>query len=409
MALSAGDRLGPYEILDPLGAGGMGEVYRARDTRLDRVIAVKVLPSEFSTSPKRRERLEREARAVSQLSHPHICTLYDIGREGETDFLVMEYLEGESLADRLGRGRLPVEQALRYASEIADALHDAHRHGVVHRDLKPGNVMLTKSGAKLLDFGLAKLHETASVDDAELASSLPTTGAPLTEEGIIVGTYPYMAPEQLEGKPVDGRTDLFALGAILYEMVTGQRPFLGDSRASLIAAIMSSQPRPMRELVPLTPPSLDRVVRRCLEKDPDERRESAGDLAAELRWIHSLDAYSEEASRTTGGAATRRMTASAATALAFVVAGGLLGWKLGPGASAPDGVFRTARQVTFQKGTERQPALSPDGRYVVYVSDANGNTEGRSSSGRTSLNRTFGFSRPPTPKATNDTRRIWPA
>jgi serine/threonine protein kinase len=201
MTLEGGERLGPYHILEPLGAGGMGEVYRARDTRLDRTVAVKVLPSGLSTSPKQRQRLEREAKAISHLSHPHICTLYDIGREGDVDFLVMEYLEGESLADRLTKGRLPLEQALRYGSEIADALNNAHHHNVVHRNLKPGNVMLTKAGAKLLDFGLAKLREPESVEGGEPASSLPTMDSPFSEEGMIVGTYPYMSPEQLEGKP----------------------------------------------------------------------------------------------------------------------------------------------------------------------------------------------------------------
>jgi serine/threonine-protein kinase len=281
----------------------MGEVYRARDTRLDRTVAVKLLPSGLSASPTLRQRLEREAKAVSSLSHPHICTLHDIGREGEADFLVMEYLEGETLADRLSKGRFPLDQALRYASEIADALDTAHRHGVIHRDLKPGNAMLTKSGAKLLDFGLAKLRETQVDKAAEPLSRMPTQARPLTEEGKIVGTYPYMAPEQLEGKQTDARTDIFAFGAVLHEMVTGQRAFQGESRASLIAAILSSDPRPITELQPMTPPLLDRVVKRCLKKEPDERWQSAADLADELRWIaegHSQAGLSAAASGPAG-------------------------------------------------------------------------------------------------------------
>jgi Tol biopolymer transport system component/predicted Ser/Thr protein kinase len=263
----------------------MGEVYRGRDTRLGREVAIKVLPSELSASPKLRQRLEREAKTISQLSHPHICTLYDVGREGETDFLVMEYLEGETLSRRLEKAPLSLEQALRTASEVADALDKAHRQGVVHRDLKPGNVMLTKSGAKLLDFGLAKLREPGPVEGVGTGSALPTQARPLTEEGKVVGTYPYMAPEQLEGQVADARTDIFAFGAVLYETVTGQRAFEGKSRASLIAAILSSEPRPIAELQPMTPPLLGRVVKRCLAKDPDERWQSAADLADELRWI----------------------------------------------------------------------------------------------------------------------------
>jgi Tol biopolymer transport system component/predicted Ser/Thr protein kinase len=317
MALSAGTRLGPYEILAPVGAGGMGEVYRARDTRLGREVALKVLPAHLSASPELRRRLEREAKAVSQLSHPHICTLHDSGREGEADFLVMEYLEGETLAHRLEKGPLPLEQALQTASEIAAALDKAHRQGVVHRDLKPGNIMLTKGGAKLLDFGLAKLHDPASVEGVD--SMLPTQAQPLTEEGKIVGTYPYMAPEQLEGEKADGRTDIFAFGAVLYEMVAGQRAFEGRRRASLIAAILSSEPRPITELQPMTPPLLDRVVRRCLAKEPDERWQSAADLANELKWIgegHSEVGTSTAAPGRAGRLGTRWRRVGSALAIA---------------------------------------------------------------------------------------------
>src|SRR5437868_11620945 len=213
MTVGAGSRLGPYEVLSPLGAGGMGEVWKARDTRLERTVAIKVLPERLSASPEVRQRFEREAKTISQLSHPHICALYDVGREGETEYLVMEYLEGETLADRLLKGSLPTEQTLRYGIEIADALDKAHRQGVVHRDLKPGNVMLTKSGVKLLDFGLAKAMEAPSARSS--LTALPTAAHNLTAEGTILGTFQYMAPEQLEGKEADARTDIFAFGAVL--------------------------------------------------------------------------------------------------------------------------------------------------------------------------------------------------
>ncbi|HKD17162.1 MAG TPA: serine/threonine-protein kinase, partial [Thermoanaerobaculia bacterium] len=279
MTLSAGTKLGPYEILSPLGAGGMGEVYRAKDTRLERSVAVKVLPSHLSASAEVRQRFEREAKTVSQLSHPHICALYDVGREGDVEYLVMELLEGETLSERLARGPLPLEQTLRYGQEIADALDKAHRQGIVHRDLKPANVMLTKSGVKLLDFGLAK----AMARPAEKGSltSLPTQQG-LTQEGTILGTFQYMAPEQLEGKEADARTDVFALGATLYEMATGKKAFSATSQASLITAIMSAEPPPISSVVPMSPPALDRVVRKCLAKDPEDRWQSAADLGSEL-------------------------------------------------------------------------------------------------------------------------------
>jgi eukaryotic-like serine/threonine-protein kinase len=283
MAVGPGTRLGPYEVTAAIGAGGMGEVYRARDTRLDREVAVKVLPSHLASSPQRRERFEREARAISSLSHPNVCTLFDVGQHDGFDFIVMEYLEGESLADRLGRGALPLEQVIRYGAEIAAALDAAHRRGIVHRDLKPGNVVLTRAGAKVLDFGLARIA-TESVSDAN-APTQATALKPLTEEGALLGTMPYMAPEQLEGRPADARTDVFALGAVLYEMATGRRAFAGTSRASLIASIMEQQPPPIASLQPMTPASLERIVRRCLAKDPEERWQSALDVAHELRAV----------------------------------------------------------------------------------------------------------------------------
>src|SRR5712692_8467908 len=249
MSLSAGTRFGPYEILSALGAGGMGEVYQARDTRLDRIVAIKILPAGMAAREEVRQRFDREARAVSSLNHPHICSLYDIGQQDGIDFLVMEYLEGETLSTRIRKGPLPLDQALTYAIQIAGALDQAHRHGVVHRDLKPGNVMITRTGAKLLDFGLAKIGEsTAAVAAGNTA--LPTETTPLTREGTILGTFQYMAPEQLEGAEADSRTDIFAFGATLYEMLTGRKAFEAKSQASLISAIMSSDPPPISKVQP---------------------------------------------------------------------------------------------------------------------------------------------------------------
>jgi Tol biopolymer transport system component len=288
MSLSTGSRIGPYEVLAPLGAGGMGEVWRARDTRLQREVALKVLPAGFAGSEPLRARFEREARAISALNHPHICTLHDVGQQDGVDYLVMELIEGESLADRLARGPLPMEQVLRTGAQVAAALDVAHRHGVVHRDLKPANVMLTKGGAKLLDFGLAKTSEPVSGASAPTAAATmlgPTAMKPLTEEGTVLGTFQYMAPEQLEGGVVDARTDIFALGALLYEMATGRRAFGGKSRASLIAAILASEPPPVSAVQPVTPPAFDRLVRTCLAKDPDERWQSAHDVKVELEGI----------------------------------------------------------------------------------------------------------------------------
>jgi serine/threonine-protein kinase len=279
-----GRTLGHYRIVDKIGEGGMGEVYRAHDERLDRQVAVKVLPASVAQDSERIARFEREAKAVAKLSHPHICTLHDVGREEGVDFLVMEYLDGESLADRLAKGAVPLEGALAFAIQIAGALDAAHRRGILHRDLKPGNIMLTKDGAKLLDFGLAKL---SAPDTVVSVSALATEDKPLTAEGTLVGTVQYMAPEQLEGKEVDARTDIFAFGALLYEMVTGNKAFEGTSQASLISAIMSSEPRGISELHVNSPPALDRTVAKCLAKDPEERWQTARDLVDELRWIDS--------------------------------------------------------------------------------------------------------------------------
>ena len=284
VTLQPGTRLGPYEIAEPLGAGGMGEVYRGRDTRLDRSVAIKVLPAEYAANAQLRARLEREARAISSLNHPNVCTLYDVGSQNGTDYLVMELIEGETLADRIARGRLPLAEALKHAIEIAGALDKAHRHGIIHRDLKPGNVMLTRTGAKLLDFGLSKpapLTQIVSPDSA----TRQMTEKPLTAEGTIVGTFQYMAPEQIEGRDADARTDLFAFGALLYEMLTGRRAFDGKTRTSMIAQILEREPPPVSEVLPMTPRPVDRVVRACLAKDPDDRFQTAHDVLLELRWI----------------------------------------------------------------------------------------------------------------------------
>src|SRR6202165_1670338 len=283
MPILTGKRLGPYEILSAIGAGGMGEVYRAKDTRLNRIVAIKVLPGHLADSPASKERFEREARTIASLNHPHICTLHDIGHQDETDYLVMEYLEGETLAQRLHKGSLQLEQVLEFAIEIADALAKAHRKGVTPRDLKPGNIMLTKSGTKLLDFGLAKLRQDAA--PVTPLSELATVNDPLTAQGTILGTLQYMAPEQLEGKEVDARTDIFAFGAVGYEMATGKGAFEGKSQASLIAAILEREPPAMSSLQPMTPPALDRVVKKCLAKDPEKRWQGATDLCDELKWI----------------------------------------------------------------------------------------------------------------------------
>src|SRR5215831_9214396 len=282
MTLSPPKRLGPYEILAPLGAGGMGEVYRARDTRLDRTVAIKILPQHLSTDQMRKQRFEREAKAISGLNHPHICILHDIGQQDGIDFLVMECVEGETLAKRLEKGPLPMEQVLKYGGQIADALDKAHHCGIVHRDLKPGNIMLTPTGAKLLDFGLARPAESLS-SATTIAGVAPSS--PVTAEGTIVGTFQYMSPEQVEGRDLDGRSDIFSLGAVLYEMVTGKRAFEGRSQLSVASAILEREPPAINSVKPLTPPTLDHAIRRCLAKDRDERWQTAKDLALELKWV----------------------------------------------------------------------------------------------------------------------------
>ena len=285
MTLRPGSRLGPYEVVALLGRGGMGEVYRAFDTRVGRVVAVKVLTAEAAAQPERRQRFEREARAVARLNHPHICSLFDVGRQDGIEFLVMEFLEGETLAARLSRGPLPFDDALKHAAALAQALARAHREGITHRDIKPSNVMLTDVGIKLLDFGLAKLRDR---DDSPVPGS-PVDDEPtviaLSPEGTLIGTMAYMSPEQLQGRVVDARTDIYALGLIVYEMITGQRAFAKGSQAGLIAAILTEDPPPMTMLQPRTPPAVERIIVTALAKDPNKRWQDAGDLARELAWV----------------------------------------------------------------------------------------------------------------------------
>jgi Tol biopolymer transport system component len=372
MALTPGSRLGPYEIEAPIGAGGMGEVYRARDTRLDRTVAVKVLPEHLSGSPEVRARFEREARAVSSLNHPNICVLYDVGHQDGVDYLVMEHLEGETLADRLLKGPLPTDELLRIATEVADALDKAHRQGLVHRDLKPGNVMLTKSGAKLLDFGLART--TGLAPTLSDLSRSPTMSRQLTAEGTIVGTFQYLAPETLEGREADARSDIFAFGAMLYEMATGTRAFEGKSQASVIAAILERDPAPASSVQPLIPPALDRLVQQCLVKDPERRRQTMHDVLLELQWV------AEGGSRAgvpAPVAARRRSTARLAWSIAALAVAAIVVFAAGyylrrPPNPQPVRFLVEAPAAATALGS---PRISPDGRYLAFnVTDSTGVT-----------------------------------
>jgi len=370
LTLATGTRLGPYEVLAAIGAGGMGEVYKARDTRLERTVAVKVLPQHLSSSPEVRQRFEREAKTISQLSHSHICALYDVGREGETEYLVMEFLEGETLSDRLAKGALPLSQTLRIGVEIADALDKAHRQGIVHRDLKPGNVMLTKTGVKLLDFGLAKAM-AAPVQSG--ATSLPTVmgsrDANLTQEGTILGTFQYMAPEQLEGREADGRTDIFSLGCVLYEMATGRKAFAGASQASLISSIMKDEPAPISSVLPTSPPSLDRLIRKAIAKDPEERWQSAGDLGSELKWIAEGGSASGIPAPQVASPGRRRAAwAPWAVALLLAAAGfasGSLLRRRAPRAPISKLSIDLPAEMDLDRWTS--PAISPDGSTLVFA------------------------------------------
>lgn len=388
MSLRAGTRLGPYEIEAPLGAGGMGEVFKARDTRLDRTVAVKILAPAVAADVEFRQRFDREARSISALDHPHICALYDVGDHEGTAYLVMQYLEGESLATRLARGPLPLPDALKIGTEIAGALDAAHRRGIVHRDLKPGNIMLTKAGARLLDFGLAKsggaTPHSGAAPTILAAGPAQTSPASITAQGTILGTFQYMAPEQLEGEDADARTDLFAFGAVLYEMVTGRRAFTGKTQASLIGAILKDQPAPARSLVPDVPAPLDRVIARCLAKDRDDRWQTARDVASELTWIASETRNPTTSSAPVMAPAPRRASTRAVVAWSTVVIGvatlaSLVTWMwLRPQASAaavPAQIqfsIPVPVEAAIHRGTGGGMALSPDGRVIVYAAQTMG-------------------------------------
>ena len=360
MALMSGTKLGPYEIESPLGSGGMGEVYRARDTRLERTVAIKVLPTHLSSDPDRRQRLEREAKAVSKLSHPHICTLYDIGHQDGIDFLVMELVEGETLEQRLVKGALPLEQTVRYGAQIADALAKAHKLGFTHRDLKPANIILAKSGAKLMDFGLAKQSDVAPLGTTP--TQMTAEQSKLTKEGTIVGTFQYMAPEQLEGKDADARTDIFALGEVIYEMATGQPAFAGKSGASLIAAVLSSEPQPMAATQPLTPPALERVVKKCLAKDPDERWQNAADLSSELNWIAETGGHTVAKTAVADARGKREALAwLVAAVLAVVLIVGAVWWR---SSKPPEETKYFSASLPF---SAYDLALAPNGHTLAVV------------------------------------------
>jgi serine/threonine protein kinase/Tol biopolymer transport system component len=354
MQLSAGARLGPYEILSAIGAGGMGEVWRARDTRLGRDVAIKVLPPQFAASEQLRARFEREAQTISSLNHPNVCTLHDVGHDGGVHYLVMELIDGESLAERLSRGPLPLAQVLRYGAEIAAALDVAHRRGIVHRDLKPGNVMITRAGAKLLDFGLAMPSESMNGAPHDATAKMP-----LTEEGTIVGTVQYMAPEQLEGQPADPRTDIFALGLVLYEMVAGRRAFEGRTKMSVVAAILSSEPRSIEEVAPAP---LWRVIQLCLRKDREERWQSAHDVRLELESIR--DAAPVQAS-------SRSLTPWIAAAVALMMLTAAGAFFAGRAArTVPAASASRLNVVAPRNEILVDLALSPDGKTLAMTTAA---------------------------------------
>ncbi len=374
MSLAPGTKLGPYDIVAPLGAGGMGEVYRARDTRLERTVAIKILPAHLSSDPVHKQRFEREAKIISSMNHPHICVLHDVGQQDGINYLVMECVEGETLTKRLEKGALPLEQVLKYGMQIADALDKAHRSGVIHRDLKPGNVMLTATGAKLLDFGLAK--PAAPLASLATLTAAVTRSSPMTEQGAIVGTFQYMSPEQIEGKELDGRSDIFSLGAVLYEMVTGKKAFEGKSQLSVASAILEKEPAAIGTIKPMTPPALDHAVRRCLTKEPERRWQSAADLAGEMQWI-------AEAGSQAGGPVPEvphrklgeRLAWVAACVLGIALAVVAMGWRRTDRTPAPAApLVRLNAELSPDTAIDRFRgawlALSPDGtRIVVAESD----------------------------------------
>lgn len=374
MPVEPGKLLGPYEIIGALGAGGMGEVYRARDTRLERSVAIKILPAALSSNDEFRARFEREAKAISSLSHPNICTLHDVGRQDGTEYLVLEYIEGETLDVHLKRGALPIEQVLKVGTEIASALDRAHRSGIVHRDLKPSNVMMTKRGAKLLDFGLAKPTVAAVASSTTMTVEKPLTGA-----GQIVGTFQYMAPEQIEGRAADSRTDIFALGTLLYEMATGKPAFSGKTQTSIIAAILATEPQPISQLQPLAPPAFEHVIRSCLRKDPDERIQTAHDVKLQLEWIaRESDAAGAPSTSMRSRWVRYLPWAVAALALAISLAA-VAGWRASvSGRSEKPPVIRasisappnTLLQLTGDHGGP--PIVSPDGKRLAFLAVSSG-------------------------------------
>jgi Tol biopolymer transport system component len=387
MALVAGTRLGPYEVVSPLGAGGMGEVYRARDTRLDRTVAIKVLSSELSSNADLKARFEREARAISQLNHPNICTLHDVGNESGTDYLVMEYLEGESLADRLRKGPFPLDQLVKIGCEIADALDKAHRAGIVHRDLKPGNVMLTKTGAKLLDFGLAKpaaMGALAGSGAAPLLSAAMTSpspqASPLTSAGMLVGTIQYMSPEQLQGIEADARSDIFALGSVLYEMATGKRAFEGKSQIKVASAILEDQPAPLTSVQPAAPAALERLIATCLDKDPEQRFQSARDLKLQLQWAAESPAprAADGAATPASSRSTRAWMIASVALLVFLALAAALVWLRWPKPFAMEANILPPEKSSFTLAIDDAAGpivLSNDGTQMAFVArDESGNT-----------------------------------
>jgi serine/threonine protein kinase/Tol biopolymer transport system component len=386
MALTSGTKLGPYEIQSLLGAGGMGEVYRALDTRLDRTVAVKVLASHLSSSPELKQRMDREGRAISSLNHPHICQLYDIGSQSGTDYLVMEFLQGETLAERLRKGVMPLNEILKVGIAVAEALAVAHRNGIVHRDLKPGNIMLTQGGAKLMDFGLAKPLGMSSASGSGAAGSGtappsftaaatmsgPSPLTPLTTAGSIIGTIQYMSPEQIEGKEADARSDIFAFGAVLYEMTAGKRPFSGKSQISLASSILESDPAPISTVKPQTPPAFDHVVTTCLQKNPEERYQTAHDIKLELQWI-AADKSSPIAAPVTPAPSRSRerigWIAALVAAIVLTAAAALFFYHPAQSTRSIRAVIDPPEKTTFDLTGDSAgpPVLSPDGASIAFA------------------------------------------
>jgi Tol biopolymer transport system component len=386
MALTSGTRLGPYEIQSPLGAGGMGEVYRARDTRLDRTVAVKVLPKQFQSDPDLKARFDREARSISWLQHANVCTLFDVGHQDGIDYLVMECLEGETLAARLVRGPMPIDQALKVGIEIADALDKAHRRGIIHRDLKPGNIMLTKSGSKLMDFGLARGRAVPAAMPVGTAggpltpstpmnvAALTSPAAPLTQKGSIVGTFQYMAPEVLQGAEADARSDIFGFGCLMYEMTTGKRAFDGKSQVGVLAAILEKDPESISTAAPMAPPALDRLIRTCLAKEPEQRWQSAHDLKLQLETISELG--SRAGIPAVVGGMQRKPAKTILAAAGWIVALGAIvaAAFFFRGTSTPNGPVRA--EIELPPGAEMQfslaggVAISPDSTKLAFAAQS---------------------------------------